>query len=507
MRTYDFDQYVSTIADNGDRIVDALDGSYHFRFKKSSGYTMKWGRTQKDDPTHCPWGNEIADIEITTSCSGIHDKNGKRQPCDFCYKSNCATGTYMDFDTFKKVFDKMNAPKTMTQIAFGVDAQCKTNPDVWKIMDYCLENNVTPNITVADIDEETAMNIVSRCGACAVSAYERNKDCCYDSIKLLTDEAKRQSKEYFQVNMHLLVSHETESFVFEVLNDVLHDERLMGMGAVVLLSLKQKGRGKAFGKMDDEIYQKVIDFLQDNKISYGSDSCGANRLATCLKNYYKPEKYFDEAMMRHCHGGKCHVATLGKRTPLGWSAFTSNAERVVEYLSLVHKLNDDDNKKYVGYSDAILIDKDKIVFSIGCDFEKAKHFVIPLLTTNNDKLSYGYFSYELCDVKNVDEEYIKPFFGKLATEEAGYRFSNALSCIEPCESTKFSIFVNVKGEVFPCSFVEKEPGWELGIDLKSDRYVNFTTQVWNHPRILEWRSSSYLCTDCENRCKCPHYEI
>ena len=109
-----------------------------------------------------------------------------------CYKSNQPNGSYMPFDTFKVVFDKMNQPRTMTQIAFGVDAECVTNPDVWRIMDYCNENGVTPNVTVADISKETAENIVRRCGACAVSCYERNRNCCYDSIKLLTDEAKRQ---------------------------------------------------------------------------------------------------------------------------------------------------------------------------------------------------------------------------------------------------------------------------------------------------------------------------
>jgi hypothetical protein len=274
------------VSDNGDRAVKAKDGSFHMMFRKSDGFTAKWGRMVEDDPTHCPWGNEIADIEITTSCSGIRDKDGNRAPCAFCYKSNQPNGSYMSFDTFKVVFDKMNQPKTMTQIAFGVDAECRTNPDMWRIMDYALENGVTPNVTVADIDQHTAENIVKRCGACAVSCYERNKNCCYDSIKLLTDEAKAQGRDSFKVNMHLLVSHETEKFVFEVLNDRLNDERLKNMGAIVLLSLKQKGRGKAFSKMDDEVYRKVIFFLQDNHISYGSDSCGANRLMASLKEYY-----------------------------------------------------------------------------------------------------------------------------------------------------------------------------------------------------------------------------
>lgn len=528
MDKYDFDKYEVRISDKGDRIVQAKDGSFHMMFRKSDGFTVKWGRTADEDPTHCPWGNEIADIEITTACSGVRDKDGNRAPCAFCfppdteitmadgsrksideikvgdnvlsyhngllvgnevkevycrdyhgkliggfaecdnskeymtdyhvlpkatpehpfmvkkgreyeemmakdlkykseaefffdnnktgnlacleeesyegnvynfhcvpdmmyfangvlvhncYKSNQPNGSYMSFDTFKVIFDKMNQPKTMTQIAFGVDAECKTNPDVWKIMDYCIENNVMPNVTVADIDQETAENIVKRCGACAVSCYERNKNCCYDSIKLLTDEAKRQGRDSFKVNMHLLVSHETEKFVFEVLDDRLNDDRLKNMGAIVLLSLKQKGRGKAFSKMDDEVYRKVIFFLQDNHISYGSDSCGANRLIESLKSYY-------------------------------------------------------DGKE------------------------------------NGDVL-----------------------------------YKRVLGCIEECEVFKFSCYVNVDGIFFPCSFMEGEDNWKDGIDLKNDKYKNFTTQVWNHPRVLEWRQQAMMCRDCNGKCKCPHYEI
>ena len=67
--------------------------------------------------------------------------------------------------------------------------------------------------------------------------------------------------------------------------------------------------------------------------------------------------------------------------------------------------------------------------------------------------------------------------------------------------------INVKGEMFPCSFMEKEPGWEKGIDLTDDKYKNFTTQVWNHPRILEWRQNALRCIDCNGCNQCPHYEI
>ena len=533
---YDFPEYTVAINNGkvsekfkGDRIICGKDGSYHFMFRKRDGFTAKWGRTREDDPAYCPWGNEIADIEVTTACSGIRDADGVRKPCAFCcvpdteitmadgtkkrideikagdkvlsyhegqrvenevkevysrqydgelvgglakfrdssrkpsyhhlpsvtpehpfmirhygakyrevqakelkyyfqanvlfddnsdgyideiettrnysgmvynfhcvpdemyfadgvlvhncYKANTPSGSYMSLDTFKTIFDKMNQPRTMTQIAFGVDAECKTNPDIWKIMDYALENGVVPNVTVADIDKDTAKNIVSRCGACAVSCYERDKNRCYDSIAMLTAEARTQGRPEFKVNMHLLVSHQTEQFVFEVLDDILHDGRLAGLNAVVFLSLKQKGRGKAFSKMDDEVYARVIKFVNDHGISYGSDSCGANRLMKSLKEYYD------------------------------------------------------------------------------------------------------------------------------GRENGAEMYERALGCIEPCESLAFSIYFNVQGLMYPCSFIEGEGDWKDGIDLKDAGLTDFTAQAWNHPHVKEWRDQAVRCIQCNGCNKCPWYEI
>ena len=90
-----------------------------------------------------------------------------------CYKANSPSGSYMNFETFKKVFDLLNKQQTMTQIAFGVDAEAseELNPDIWKIFQYTRDHDVVPNVTVADITQKTAEKIVSLCGACAVSAY------------------------------------------------------------------------------------------------------------------------------------------------------------------------------------------------------------------------------------------------------------------------------------------------------------------------------------------------
>ena len=84
--------------------------------------------------------------------------------------------------------------------------------------------------------------------------------------------------------------------------------------------------------------------------------------------------------------------------------------------------------------------------------------------------------------------------------------------IEPCESTLFSIYINVLGEVFPCSFSEDTTGWQNGIQMKE---VNsFVEDVWFSEKLKGWRSEltslTSGCTNCtiQSHCRaCPIYDI
>jgi radical SAM protein with 4Fe4S-binding SPASM domain len=88
---------------------------------------------------------------------------------------------------------------------------------------------------------------------------------------------------------------------------------------------------------------------------------------------------------------------------------------------------------------------------------------------------------------------------------------SCIESIEPCESTLFSIYVNVSGQVFPCSFTEGTPDWETGIDLVQAE--NFLKDVWQNPRLAAWREGllkSSTCGDCsvQKHCRsCPVYDV
>jgi len=169
---------------------------FNFDFNKKNGFTVVWGKTFEKDPVYSKFGPMILDIEVTDICNGV----GNEGPCKFCYKSNSLKHTNnMSLNMFKDIIDRM--PSVLTQLAMGVDAQCESNPDVWNMMKYSRDKGIIPNITVADITDDTADKLVNLCGAVAVSRYA-NKNYCYDSIKRLTDRGLKQT------NMHICVFEE-----------------------------------------------------------------------------------------------------------------------------------------------------------------------------------------------------------------------------------------------------------------------------------------------------------
>lgn len=262
---------------------------YNFNFDKRTGFFQRWGKTVDDDPQKSVFGPEILDIEITDQCPGIRNANGKTSVCSFCYKSNVpGNNTHMSLETFKNIIDKF--PKTLGQIALGADAQATANPDTIAIMEYARSKGIVPNITVADISEETADNLARLCGAVAVSFYpEKDKNRCYDSVKMLTDRGMTQT------NIHAVLSLERYDYIFELIEDRKTDPRLQNMKAIVFLSLKQHGRGKKFERLGLEKFKKVVDKCLDEGIAFGFDSCSAKLFEAAIKDH--PQK---EMLLNSC---------------------------------------------------------------------------------------------------------------------------------------------------------------------------------------------------------------
>jgi len=318
---------------NDTKLKRYMSQNYNYIFDTETGFFARWGSTLKDDPDYAPFP-EILDIEITTKCMGPGEKL-----CPFCYKGNTPNGTNMSFDTFKQILDRM---PSILQIAFGADAQCKSNPDIWKMMEYCRSKNVVPNITIADIDDETADNLLKYVGACAVSRYS-NKDICYDSIKKLTDRGLKQT------NMHFMISKETYNQAIETIHDCVNDPRLDKLNAIVFLSLKTKGRGTGFTPLTQEEFNTLMDECIKHKVPFGMDSCSAHKYLNYIKD--KPELKNTEFSVEPCESScfSSYISVDGEFFPCSFLENIGDFKEginVLEYKSFNEIWNHEKVKKF-----------------------------------------------------------------------------------------------------------------------------------------------------------------
>ena len=244
---------------------------YNSTFDKTNGDFQRWGKTYDEDPDFSPIGPEILDLEISV--------NGCPNNCKFCYKSNSnAKATNMTLDTFKDILSRF--PKNLSQIAFGITG-VQTNPDFLGMMEHCKKKGIVPNFTLSGIDltDEMAEKCAELIGAVAVSAYQKDKNVCYDTVKKFVDLGINQT------NIHLMVSEESIDFVYEVLNDRMNDPRLQDMNAIVFLGVKPKGRAKdGYHSLSTEKYKKLIEFCFENKLAIGFDSCSAPKFEAAVNS-------------------------------------------------------------------------------------------------------------------------------------------------------------------------------------------------------------------------------
>lgn len=249
---------------------------FNMVFNMETGFTAMWGKTTEDDPQVAPFPI-ILDMEVNEKCDG---PNGS--PCSFCYKKNTSVGRTMSVDTFKQLLDKFGN-YLPTQIAFGSSATLEENPEIFEMMGYARALGVVPNITIANISDEIADKLAIYCGAVAVSRYD-NKNWCYDSVKKLTDRGMTQ------INIHQIVMKESLKNIKETLHDRLNDERLSKLHAIVLLSLKQKGRGINHSKVTQDEFKEIVDISMNTGVSIGFDSCSAHKFLNSLSEENK-KKY------------------------------------------------------------------------------------------------------------------------------------------------------------------------------------------------------------------------
>jgi MoaA/NifB/PqqE/SkfB family radical SAM enzyme len=288
---------------------------YNFEFNKVSGFFARWGerKDSKDDPSFSPYGPEILDLECSTICNGVPDATGKVIPCSYCYKENTGKGKNMSLETFKKVFKNINPHNVLTQIAFGLDATAEANPEFWDMCEYTRSQGVIPNGTVANISDETADKIAKYFGACAVS-YHGNKDICYNSVEKLSNRGMQQ------VNIHHVIHQDNYDETLEIISDISNDPRLRRLNALVLLSLKNKGRAKTgFKPLEQDKFNVLVQKLILKNVSFGFDSCTAHKFMEAIQD--NPLKQIYDMMVEPCESTlfSSYVNVEGKFFPCSFA--------------------------------------------------------------------------------------------------------------------------------------------------------------------------------------------
>ena len=286
------------------------DGSYTQVFNKTTGFNARMGRTVEDDPSWCPLGPEIADIEVVTgSCPKVNSEN-----CRWCYKNNTsAAGKVMTLDQFKKVV--MAFPRNLSQVALGITG-VKSNPYLTDMLKWLREYGIIGNLTLtgADLDDEMAENLVQYCGACAVSCYDKAKQLCYDTINKIHTIGREKFNKDMHVNMHIVIADFSMPHIMDVLNDI-KDGKVPGLKSVVMLHAKPVGRAKNLDcSLSKENLTKVMKFCLDNNISFGFDSCNGHNVQDILVEMGKPELC---SSIEPCESTRCSIYcnVEGKITP------------------------------------------------------------------------------------------------------------------------------------------------------------------------------------------------
>lgn len=69
---------------------------------------------------------------------------------------------------------------------------------------------------------------------------------------------------------------------------------------------------------------------------------------------------------------------------------------------------------------------------------------------------------------------------------------------EPCESTLYSMYIDVNGDFYPCSFSTKTDGWDTGLSvLECD---DFLKDIWFNEKTKNFRERVISCRNCNKSC-------
>jgi radical SAM protein with 4Fe4S-binding SPASM domain len=73
-----------------------------------------------------------------------------------------------------------------------------------------------------------------------------------------------------------------------------------------------------------------------------------------------------------------------------------------------------------------------------------------------------------------------------------------MQAAEPCESTLYSMYIDVNGDFYPCSFSTEVEGWEKGISVIDCN--DFLRDIWFNERTRKFSEGVIKCRNCKQSC-------
>jgi MoaA/NifB/PqqE/SkfB family radical SAM enzyme len=318
--------------------------NYNFMFQKESGFFARWGKTKNDDGDPALGLPEILDFEVSTKCAGVSMKGDKASPCKFCYKSNNNTGSYMTTENFTKVIDKM--PKSLTQCALGIGNV--DQPNLFELMDVLIARDIKPNLTINGdrMTPEIYDNLASRCGAIAVSYYD--KDLTFNAVYELATVRKMS-----QINIHFFLSEETYEKGLQLIEDAKSDPRMKDLNAIVFLSAKLRGNAEKndYHILSQEKYNKLALTALNSGINVGMDSCSAMKTLIAYKDVPNFEDLGNS--IEPCESGvySSYINKDGYYFPCSFTEGLDHGEVVGDWREGINVLECDDFLKDIWFAE------------------------------------------------------------------------------------------------------------------------------------------------------------
>lgn len=245
--------------------------------------------------------------------------------------------------------------KGLVSVAFGVGS-IDSNPDLYDMMRYCREKSVIPNITIngdrmKDSDYE---NLANLSGAVSVSYYG-DDNICFNAIKRLKETAKNNANSTLkQCNIHMTYFDGKKEEIYHLFHSYLNKvDGIKDADAIVLLALKQKGRGTKFSPMPYEDFKELVIYALNNNIPLGFDSCSAHRFIEVAKDIGRYDEFKD--FVEPCEGCGCmssYISVDGKYYPC---SFAEDVTQGIDVLKCNDFINDAWN------NDITLIEKNKLL--------------------------------------------------------------------------------------------------------------------------------------------------